>query len=101
MMGGGFTDTIREDRRGCILRIILDQNGFVVNEGALQDALQMKGHTVARDVVKGDLSWLEEQGLVSVEHERTVLLARLTQRGDDVASGRSRVPGVKRPSPGT
>lgn len=43
---------------------------------------------------------LKEQGLVMVEDIGTVLVARLTERGADVAAGRAIVPGVKRPGAG-
>jgi hypothetical protein len=43
----------------------------------------------SRDQIKSELRWLEEQGLVTVEDIETVLVARLTERGADVAAGRA------------
>nr|WP_231111647.1 hypothetical protein [Vibrio mimicus] len=41
--------------------------------------------------------WLQEQGLVSLRDVGDCQIARLTGRGEDVATGQAVVPGVKRP----
>ncbi len=88
---------LAEDRRLAILRL-LDGEGGAVNESVMQTALDALGHPVSRDVVRGEFAWLAEQGLVEVETVADhVQVARLTGRGEDVAGGRARVPGVKRP----
>lgn len=97
-MSDDYAGTLREDRRGQVLRILHDQPSFALNDGVLQDALGRLGHKVARDIVRDDLEWLSERGLVQVERA-AVWIASLTQRGEDVAAGRSRAPGVKRPDP--
>jgi DeoR/GlpR family transcriptional regulator of sugar metabolism len=95
----GLFDTLRtEDRRLAIVRLLEEQPS--ANDGVLQSLLEMLGHAVSRDVVRSDLAWLDEQGLVSVEVVMgRVHVATITDRGVDVAKGRSVVPGVKRPSP--
>ena len=60
-------------------------------------ALQSYGHAATRDVVRTELHWLQEQGLVTVNDIGPVLVATVTERGQDVASGRAIQPGVKRP----
>ena len=67
--------------------------------GGLETVLGQWGHDPSRDQVKGELRWLEEQRLVKIEDvgNGAVLVARLTERGADVAAGRARVDGVKRP----
>lgn len=90
----------REDRRGAILRILVDQTSYGANDGVLQLALDRVGHKTSRDTIRVDLSWLQEQGLVQVVEEHTVWVATITTLGEDVATGRTKVPGVKRPSPG-
>ena len=57
------------------------------------------GHNVSRDVVRGQIDWLAEQQLVTVENLRGFYVVTLTSRGQDVAEGRARVAGVKRPRP--
>jgi hypothetical protein len=58
------------------------------------------GHTVGSDRTEQDLAWLAEQGLVGLETPQGVTVATLTARGLDVATGRTRVPGVAVPQPG-
>lgn len=97
-----YDASLREDRRGQILRILNDQPGYGLNDGVLQDGLERLGHRIGRDVVRADLAWLDEMGLVQCEEVSGghMTVATLTQRGEDVALGRAKVPGVKRPRPG-
>lgn len=92
-------EVLAEHRRGAILRLLMDQPGFALNDGVIQDGLDRVGMSCSRDLVRSELAWLEEQALVSNERIGTLLVSRLTQRGDDVAAGRSSVPGVRRPDP--
>ncbi|EQB9053855.1 ArsR family transcriptional regulator, partial [Vibrio cholerae] len=59
--------------------------------------LDAYGHKISRDVVRTHLFWLQEQGLVSLRDVGDCQIARLTGRGEDVATGQAVVPGVKRP----
>lgn len=96
-----FQKLLAEDRRLAILRVLYQAPGHRANGSVLQTALDAIGHDVSRDTIRGDLAWLAEQGLVAVEQVGTDLhVAELTQRGADVGTGRSVVPGVKRPAPG-
>jgi len=100
MSGAGFVGFLTEDRRLAILRVLESQEGYRTNESVLHTALDHLGHSVSRDVVRGDLVWLQEQGLLVLELVGgTVTVATASQRGVDVATGRARHPGVKRPSP--
>lgn len=96
-----WTDHLQEDRRLALLRILQQSEAYKANDSVLQYALEQLGHVVSRDRVIGDIAWLDEQGLVSDETvAQRVHVATLTQRGIDIALGRSVHPGVKRPSPG-
>ena len=86
------------DMRLVMLRSIAD-DGHSLNESLLQAVLEMYGHFVTRDRVRTEMRWLEEQGLVVNEDIAGVLVARLTGRGAEVAEGRARIDGVKRPRP--
>ncbi|WP_241364227.1 VpaChn25_0724 family phage protein, partial [Pseudomonas aeruginosa] len=72
---------------------------YQANSSVLHAVLSQWGHDPSRDQVKGELRWLEEQQLVKIEDvsNGAVLVAKLTERGADVAAGRARVDGVKRP----
>lgn len=91
-----INDILTEDRRLVILRSLLDCNSEA-NESILQDCLDAYGHNVSRDLVRGLIDWLAEQNLVTVESLRGFYVVTLTGRGQDVAEGRARVSGVKRP----
>lgn len=95
-----FQAHLAEDRRLAILRLLNDLPACRANESVLHMALEQLGHVCSRDTVRGDLSWLAEQSLITTELVAgTVTVATLTERGQDVATGRSRHPGVKRPTP--
>lgn len=53
-----------------------------------------------RDQVRQALVWLHERRLVQVDIVAEAMVARITERGQDVAEGRSVVAGVKEPSAG-
>lgn len=101
-----LADLLSADRRGIILRVLHDQGDFGLNDGVIQDALDLSGHKVSRDVVRTELTWLKEQGFVAIDElavsfDKTsdLWLVNLTQRGSEIATGRSKNPGVKRPPP--
>ena len=95
-----LSDLLSSDRRLVVLRI-LEQTGDTLNESVLQTVLEQFGHRVSRDVVRAELAWLTEQGLVTSETVGgRIIVVTLTERGADVARGRAKHPGVKRPSPG-
>lgn len=91
-----MSDILNEDRRLVLLRSLLDC-GNSANESVLQTCLQAYGHRVSRDVVRTQLAWLREQGLVRLTDVSGCYVADITGSGDDVANGLSCVPGVKKP----
>lgn len=88
-------DVLDQDQRLCLLRSLNDCKGNA-NDSVLQDCLDLYGHKLSRDVIKTHLSWLEEQGVVSLQDLSGCFVANLTQRGYDHIEGRSTVPGIKR-----
>lgn len=95
-----YRDAVTADRRLVILRLLENSSGYMANQFLLQSALEGFGHVDSLDTIATDLAWLEEQGLLTLEKPGNVQLAKISQRGLDVANGRSVVPGVKRPVPG-
>ncbi|HDS1522152.1 hypothetical protein A7X89_11150 [Stenotrophomonas maltophilia] len=94
-----FAERMREDRRLVLLRLLAEQNGYRANSSTLHAGLHHMAVAGSRDDVLTDLTWLGEQGLLRVsEAVPGVLVAELTQRGQDVATGMTSVPGVRRPS---
>jgi Fe2+ or Zn2+ uptake regulation protein len=94
-----YADFLAADRRLVILRILAEMPAYRTNSSVLHTVLIEWGHEPSRDQVKTELRWLEEQGLLSIEDvgAGAVLLVTLSERGADVAAGRARVDGVKRP----
>jgi DNA-binding GntR family transcriptional regulator len=94
-----FADHVAADARLCILQSLEADPGYDLNEHVLAAALDALGHSLSRDRLRGELAWLEEQGLATVTDVSGVHVARLTARGADAALGRARIPGVARPRP--
>ena len=95
-----FADLVSQHRRISILRVLAEAPENSANDAILHSALEELGMACSRDQVRGELAWLEEQGLLKQEHvSERISVVTLTQRGDDVAAGRVVQPGVKRPSP--
>lgn len=92
-----FGKFLREDMRLVILRILAEMPSYTANSSLLCTALSHVGHYPTRDQVKTEIRWLEEQALVTVETFADLLVARITERGADVAAARTVVPGVKKP----
>lgn len=95
-----LAETIAQERRGIILRALADQDTFALSDTSLQVIFDRRRDPVGLDLIHDYLAWLARHGLVSTTSEhvgREMVLATLTARGEDVARGRERVPGVKRP----
>lgn len=91
-------------RRRDILRLLDQAPGYAANEQMLRNLLHgVFGYTTARDVVRGDLAWLQQQALLRVEALRPgdgeLWLAHVLEAGRDVVAGRS-WPGIARPEAG-
>lgn len=96
-----FAEELQKDRRLVILRALADESDYSMNESNIQICLKMFGHGKPRDVIKADIAWLEEQSLVTVKNLMDrIMVATITQRGQEVAEGVTVHPGVKRPGPG-
>jgi len=98
-----YCDLKAQHHRLIILRLLQeDSAAYTLNDSMLQDGMEMVGQKCSRDCVRTHLSWLKEQGLITLKTvlDGAVYVATLTARGLDVATGAAVVPGVKRPRPG-
>lgn len=93
---------VLEDRRYLILRALHSANGYQASSSLLQAFLDSFGQKVSTDLLDGDLSWLEEQGLILTSKEigADIKTAMLKPRGSDIAAGRASYPGVRKPRVG-
>jgi repressor of nif and glnA expression len=96
----GYDKVISAHRRITILRLLAEQQDYSLNDSIIKDLLPEYGFRPSRSVVRTELAWLAEQGLVTVKDVNGCHTATLTERGGEVADGCATVPGVKRPSPG-
>lgn len=98
-----MSELLSPERRLVILRCLSELGERRANDSVLCSMLNSLGVPSSRDEVRAELAWLQEQGdgreLVVLESLAGVQIAELTSRGADVAAGRTRVVGVKRPSP--
>ena len=92
-----YSDFIRQDVRLVLLRLLVEMTAYRANSSVLTMALDSYGHSLSRDQVKTELHWLAEQSALTVADVGPVLVATLTERGQEIAAGRARVPGIKRP----
>lgn len=94
-----FADYINEHVRIAVLRLLKDNRGHA-NESVLREGLSQLAFSLSRAEMRAQLEWLKNAGVITHEWPfPTVLVARLTERGLDVAEGNEQVAGVHRPSP--
>jgi hypothetical protein len=80
-----------------VLQLLADQPSGSANDAVLAEALNALGHIVSRDRMRELLFWLQGQGalhLLDLRMSSGLVVATLTERGHDIARGRSRIAGV-------
>ncbi|MFU8924911.1 ArsR family transcriptional regulator [Acinetobacter puyangensis] len=94
-----FNNVLLEEMRLVLLRLLNEWASYRGNSSTLHSGLTHWGLDFSRDQVKTELHWLKDQGCVEIELDNPqVIVVKLTTRGQDVAEGRQRIPGIKRPS---
>ena len=99
-----FAEELAADRRLVMLRALFDAPGNAINEGVGKTIMGNFGHKVGGDIVRADLQFLADHGLVRLEklardNGSDFWVAHLTLPGEDVAAGRRVHPGVARRGP--
>lgn len=92
-----LAEELRRDRRLRILQTLSEIPGRMTNEAVLKNAARSLGHLISSDLLRTELDWLAEQGLLSIRNELDLYVATLTDRGLDVASGAAIQHGVSTP----
>ena len=95
-----FADFQQQDRRLAVLQCLSAAVQYRAHVFLIQRYCDAVGHSVSKDRLQTDLTWLAEQGLLEVDATSTLWVARLLEQGADVASGRAACPGVAKPQPG-
>ena len=94
-----YAATLEAHRRLAILTHLSECLDYASNAEILLDVCNGVGITTSRDQMISTLAWLAEQDLIVIEDHGGFVLVEATARGVDVARGRARVPGVRRPAP--
>ena len=96
-----YSDAVTLDARLRLLQLLASNPAYTGNEVVLPLELVRKyGHTLTRDRVRTELTWLEDQGLLVLQKPGGIILATLTSSGLEVSCGIGRNPGVAAPRPG-
>ncbi len=90
-----YRDTMAEDQRLLILQILQGEPDQTADSGRLRQRLTALRHQPSSDQLSAHLAWLDEARLITLVGVH-VRIARLTVRGEDVATGRAHHPGVAR-----
>jgi hypothetical protein len=94
-----YTDFVAQDRRLVILRVLRGVHERRVNQYVLRAALREMGYDELVSTVANDLSFLRKQGLIKTENlPPDIILAILTDLGDQAARGVTRIAGVAVPA---
>ncbi|MEI7250287.1 ArsR family transcriptional regulator [Pectobacterium versatile] len=85
---------MQEDRRMRILHILIASPAQLTNEDVLKKALRIVGHAISSDLLRTEIMWGAEQGLLEAWNENDLYIVQLTQRGEDIGRGVANTSGV-------
>lgn len=89
-----FVDFQREHRRRAILDVLVAAPD-AVNTSVIADTVHAAGIGTSRHQVRDEALWLSIEGLVTIEHiSAEMWMLSLTEKGEDVASGKAVHSGV-------
>ena len=91
---------MRADARRAILQILAQDSGYSCNDAILRTAVdRATAITLTAQEIRDHLAWLEDRGAVTTESVPPYILAKLTDRGMELARGHETMDGVSRPAP--
>lgn len=93
-----FIDIENQQIRRDLLSLLNTDGDFAMNEMSLLAGMKSLGNPIARDTLTTQLHWLQEQALIALKDigNTGITIAKLTQRGADVAQGLATVPNIAR-----
>ena len=95
-----YDDHVIEDMRLRVLQLLRGASGYDLNSAIISVKLERYGHRPSGSGLRTEITWLAEQGCVTIEEVSELQIATLTGRGDDAAAGRTTIPGIRRPAAG-
>lgn len=84
-----------EDHRRMALWFLAYDADYTLGDKMLSTAFEMHGKNITGDQLANALLWLSEQGFVTLKNIDSERFATLTDRGLEIARGKSRVCGVR------
>ena len=87
-------------RNLAILRVLEGEPGYCSNELLLGGYLAAVGLTSSREELRNALQELSEQGAISIDRERTLIVTTITETDVGIAKGLKQIDIVLRPGPG-
>ena len=87
-----------EDQRLRILQFLSKTSGGDLNENIIKRSLKELGHRPSADQLRTTLHWLKDQNLVTITKIMGLTIAKITETGNDVATGDTTVPNVAEPN---
>ncbi len=98
-MSSSYTDTLNAHRRLAVLIHLQACSDHRSNGEILYEVANGVGIVTSREAMAADLAWLRDKDLVGIEDHEGFLVVTITPQGLDVALGRARQDGVRRPVP--
>ena len=86
-------------RRLSILRVLSESPEFRANDSLLSMVVNEFGIVSTRDQLRTDITWLRDQGFVTVKETAGIMVVTLTEGGGDIAAGRRTDPGIAKRTP--
>lgn len=95
----GYEEHFNADVRLIILRALAEEEDGRLSSSMLEKVLQSFAVNRSRDYLHTQLRWLEKQAqAVIVTEAGSVLIAELTQQGEDHLQRRTKIEGINQPS---
>jgi hypothetical protein len=95
-----YVETVKKHRRLTILKFLKDSPEYTSNGSIITEICNTFGVASSHDQVVGELQWLAENSMVTLDTSASdFVVVSATKHGIDIAEGRARHDGVKRPSP--
>lgn len=91
-----YADYMAERIRLSILQVLALAYRREMNSRSLATSLHAQDLKASLDQIRVQIAWLADNGLVESIDGDADMLARLTDRGLDVANGLASVPGIRR-----
>lgn len=79
---------------------LLRKSGVPINHETMQLALESMSMRLSSDQVKAELQWLADVHTITLMQVAHLMVADLTDRGNDVAKGLAQIPGIDLHVPG-